>query len=165
MPTKVKETHPPHGFTRLLVRLPIWLYQAHLGWLLGGRLLRLTHVGRKSGLSRQTILEVIQHDKMNNTYAVLAPWGERADWVRNIEKTPEVVIDVGGRRLRARAIILPPEEAEEKMLDYVRRHPIAGRLAKYVLPRLLGYKIDDTEEDFRALVRMGMVVAFHPISS
>ena len=165
MPTKIKETQPPHGLTRLLVRLPLQLYRIHFGWVLGERFLQLTHLGRKSGLHRQTILEVLQHDKASDTYFVLAPWGERADWVRNVEKTPEVVIDVGHRRLHARAVWLSPEDAECKVLDYIRRYPIAGRLARRFLPWLLGYRVDGTEEDFLALARLGLVVAFHPTSS
>lgn len=161
MPTKIRETQPPHGFTLLLLRLPIWLYHAHLGWLLGDRFLQLTHIGRKSGLPHQTIVEVLQYDKASNMYSVLAAWGEKSDWVRNVEKTPEVVIDVRRQRLHAHAVFLSPEEAERKVLDYAQRHPIAMR----VLPRLLGYRVDGTEEDFRALARMRLVVAFHPTSS
>ena len=34
--------HPVRGLLRFGVRLPLWLYRLHLGWLLGERLLRLT---------------------------------------------------------------------------------------------------------------------------
>ena len=33
-------------------------------------------------------------------------------------------------------------------------------LAILVLPRLMGYRLDGSEEDFRALVHLGIVVAF-----
>src|SRR5947209_16835604 len=123
MPTKIKDVQPPHGFTRLLFRLPMQLYRMRLSWLLGDRFLLLTHIGRKSALPRQTVVEVLEHDKASNTYNVLAAWGEKSDWVRNVEKTPEVVIDVGRQRLHARAVFLSPEEAECKVLDYAQRHP------------------------------------------
>jgi deazaflavin-dependent oxidoreductase (nitroreductase family) len=161
MPTKIKEVQPPRGMARKLFRLPIKLFRLHLGWLLMGHFLLLTHIGRKSGLPRQTILEVLLHDKARDVYYVLAGWGEQSDWVKNIEKTPQVTISVGRRRFRALASRLSPEEAELKVIAYGRQHPL---LIRY-LPRLLGYRIDRTEEDLRALARLGIVVAFEPIPS
>src|SRR5579872_4521593 len=158
MPTKIKDTRPPQGLGRKMYRLPIWLFHAHQGWLLGGHFLLLTHTGRKSGLPRQTVLEVIQHDKASDTYYVFAGFGEQSDWLKNVEKTPEVVINVGSRRFHALATRLSSEEAELKILDYARRYPVAIR----VLPRMMGYKVDGTEADFRALAHMGIVVAFRP---
>jgi hypothetical protein len=54
--------HPPtrpHGLLRLGFKLPITLYRAHLGWLLGHRFLLLTHRWRTSGKIYQTVLEVV----------------------------------------------------------------------------------------------------------
>jgi deazaflavin-dependent oxidoreductase (nitroreductase family) len=160
MLTKIKEVKPPRGVTRTLYRLPIWLFRLRLGWLLIGHFLLLTHVGRKSGLPRQTVLEVLLYDKAKGVYYVLAGWGEQSDWVKNIEKTPQVTIAVEHRHFHARALRLSPEEAEVKVMAYARRHP---RLIRS-LPRLLGYRIDGTEEDLRALARLGIVVAFEPIT-
>lgn len=43
---------------RWLVRLPLWLYRARLGLLVGHRMLMMEHIGRRSGLRRQVVLEV-----------------------------------------------------------------------------------------------------------
>jgi hypothetical protein len=43
---------------RLAFRLPIYLYRLDLGRLLGHRFLLLVHQGRRSGLLRETALEV-----------------------------------------------------------------------------------------------------------
>ncbi len=161
MPTKIKEVQPPGGMTRTLYRLPIALFRLHLGWLLMGHWLLLTHVGRKSGLPRQTVLAVLLHDNARDVYYVLAAWGEQSDWVKNIEKTPQVTISVGHRRFRALASRLPPEEAESKVIAYARQHP---RLIRNP-PPMLGYRTDGTEEDLRALARLLIVVAFEPTSS
>ncbi len=88
---------PPSKALRLGLRLPIWLYRARLGWLLGDRFLMLTHTGRKSGLPRQTVIEVVQHDKGTDTYYVVSGWGEKSDWYQNIRKSPSVTVHVGGR--------------------------------------------------------------------
>lgn len=159
MPEKIKNVQPPRGFSRMMYRLPVWLFHVHLGWLLGNRFLLLTHTGRKSGLPRQNVLEVIRYERASSTYYVFAGWGEKSDWVRNIMKTPEVAIAAGHRHFDACAERLPPDETEHVLLSYVRRHPTAAR----VLPRLMGYRVDGTEEDFLALMRQGMVFAFHPV--
>jgi hypothetical protein len=52
----------PAGALRLAFRLPIYLYRLDLGWLLGHRFLLFAHLGRKSGLLRETVLEVILYD-------------------------------------------------------------------------------------------------------
>ena len=46
---------------RRMARLPSRLYDWRLGWLLGHRFLRLTHVGRRSGRRYRTVLEVVGH--------------------------------------------------------------------------------------------------------
>ena len=161
MPTKIRDVQPPHGVARTLYRLPIRLFHLHLGWLLLGHFLLLSHTGHKSGLPRQTVLEVLLHDRAKDVYYVMAGWGEQSDWVKNIEKTPQVEIIVGRRHFYALARSLPPEEAESKVIAYARQHP---HLIRY-LPRLLGYRTDGTEKDLRALARLGIVVAFEPASS
>jgi deazaflavin-dependent oxidoreductase (nitroreductase family) len=158
MPTKIRDVQPPRGLARKLYRLPIRLFHLHLGWLLMSHFLLLTHSGRKSGQPRQTVLEVLLHDRAKDVYYVMAGWGERSDWVKNIEKTPQVQISVGRRHVRAIARCLLPEEAESKVMAYARQHPHLIRS----LPRLLGYRTDGTEEDLRALARLGIVVAFEP---
>src|SRR4051794_19376116 len=69
--------------TRWLVRLPIWLYRARLGFLFGRRLLMLEHVGRTSGQPRYVVLEVVDHSP--GEYTVCAGFGERTQWLRNLE--------------------------------------------------------------------------------
>ena len=64
----------PGRLTRCLLRLPIWLYRLRLGWLLGGRFLLLNHTGRKTGLPRRTVLEIVHHDADNATLFVAAAW-------------------------------------------------------------------------------------------
>jgi F420H(2)-dependent quinone reductase len=88
MPTKIRAVQTPRGVARALYRLPIRLIHLHLGWLLMGHFLLLTHIGRKSGQQRQTVQEVLLHDRAQGVYYVMAGWGERSDWVKNIEKTP-----------------------------------------------------------------------------
>jgi deazaflavin-dependent oxidoreductase (nitroreductase family) len=148
----------PRGLTRALARLPIQLYRARLGWLMGKRFLMLTHTGRVSGLPRQVVLEVVRHDPATDSYVVASAWGEKSDWYRNICKTPAVVINVGRRRLEVVAERLPQEEAVRELADYVRRYPVAARS----LARLMGYPMNDLETDFPALGSQLPLIAFRP---
>ncbi len=59
---------PPKGIKRLFFRFPIVLYKIGLGPLLGERFLKLTHTGRKSGLERETVLEVVKHNREAGVY-------------------------------------------------------------------------------------------------
>src|SRR5579884_64793 len=133
MPEKIKDVRPPRGLGRLLFRLPIWLFRLHLGWLLGHRFLLLTHIGRKSGRTRQNMLEVVRYEKASSTYYVFSGWAEKSDWARNVMKTPRVEITAAGRHFAACAARVSPDEAERVLLDYARRYPIAKR----VLPRMI----------------------------
>ena len=78
-----------------LVRAPIWLYRARLGFLSGSRTLMLEHVGRKSGARRFVVLEVVGHPAPD-TYVVASGFGERAQWFRNLIANPQVRVSVAG---------------------------------------------------------------------
>jgi deazaflavin-dependent oxidoreductase (nitroreductase family) len=115
----------PRGITRFLLRLPIWLYRLRLGWLLGDRFLMFRHTGRKSGLPRYTVVEVVRHDEATGSYVIASGWGEGSDWFRNIQKNPEVVLHTGRRRAPARAERLSHDEAAAE-LQGVRGTPPPG---------------------------------------
>jgi deazaflavin-dependent oxidoreductase (nitroreductase family) len=116
---------PPGKMLRFGLRLPILFYRIKLDWLLGDRFLMLTHTGRKSGLPRQTVIEVVKYDKVTNTYYVVSGWGEKSDWYQNIRKTPQVTIQVRGRKSQTNAEFIPAEAAVDILKSYAREHPIA----------------------------------------
>jgi hypothetical protein len=60
-PGKANE-HAP-SFMVPIFKLPLLLYRLRLGWLLGKRFMLLTHVGRRSGKVRRTILAVLRFDE------------------------------------------------------------------------------------------------------
>jgi deazaflavin-dependent oxidoreductase (nitroreductase family) len=152
------KTSAPRGLMRLAFRLPIWLYRLRLGWLLGDRLLLLTHIGRKSGLPRQAVIEVVRHDTATDTYLIASGWGERADWLRNIEQNPHVLVHAGARRVEATASRLPIAIAADEFCDYARRHPLAARnLSKL----MTGVALDRTAASCRRLAERVPLVALH----
>ena len=158
-PKPLADTDPSRGLLRMAVRLPIWLYRARLGWLLSDRFLMLTHIGRNSGLPRQTVLEVVRHDRADHECVVASGWGEKSDWFQNVVKTPQAVVSIGAQRFEVFAARLPVEAAERELHDYARRHPLAFA----ELSRLMaGERTRGTEEDCRRLAELIPLVALRP---
>ena len=155
----VKAVEPPAGFTGALFRLPIHLYRLRLGWLFGNRLLLLNHTGRVSGTSRQTVLEVAERDATDHSYTVASGWGPTADWYRNILHNPNVSIQVGTRTIPVTAVPLSKEQGGDIFSRYAARH---RRSAKFVLPTVLGFSVDGSDNDFRAVGEHLPFVRFVP---
>lgn len=150
---------PPSKALRFGLRLPIWLYRSHLGWLLGNRFLMVTHIGRKSGQPHQTVIEVVQYKKDTDTYYVVSGWGEKSDWYQNIRKTPSVTIQAGGRMFRSKAEFIPVEQAVDNLKAYAREHPTAFNELSMLF---LGERMKaDSDAPERIAQKMPMV-AFHP---
>lgn len=131
-----------------MFRAPIYLYRLGLGWLFGKRILLLNHIGRVSGKQRQVILEVVEHDPANESFVVASGWGPTAAWYRNVLHTPEVIIQVGRRTIPATVVPLTADQGAEVFSRYASRHRV---VATYLLPRLMGFSVDGSEADFRAV--------------
>jgi len=158
MVAKISELKQPTGISRFFFRAPIWLYKMNLGWLMGNRLLKLTHTGRVSGQPRQVVLEVVRHDASNDTYYIAAAWGEKSDWVKNIRTNPQVKVQVSRRKFDMLAEQLTPDQGELTILDYSQRHSTTMmNLARY-----MGYQLDGSEADFRELGRMLLLFSLTP---
>ena len=158
MAEKIKDVQPPRGLARLGWRAPIWLYRLGLGGMLGERFVLINHIGRKTGQPRQAVVEVVQHNKESGAYVVASGFGEKADWYQNLMAHPEVMIQVGRKRMLARAERLPLPQATEVMLDYNRRHPAALR----ALSGILGYHTDGSESDVCFFASVIPIVALTP---
>lgn len=115
----------PTGLLRALFRAPIWLYRWNLGWMMGERFLLLTHTGRKTGLLRKTVIEVVSHNEVTGVYYVAAAWRDRADWYRNIQQNPAVGVQVRNHKFKAHAEQISVSDGEELLWDYARKHPQA----------------------------------------
>ena len=158
--TDLKIPDPPQGLKAIPWRLPIWIYRLKLGWLLGHRMLLLTHTGRVSGQPRQAVLEVIRYDKETSTPYVASGFGEKSQWLQNITHTPEVQIQIGRKHFPAIAERLPEEEAVAVFKEDQGRHPNAIKN----LSKMIGYEIGDSDEEIIDFLRLLPVIAFHPKS-
>ncbi len=132
--------------SRRLMRAPLWLYRARLGQVFGSRMLMLEHIGRRSGRTRQVVLEVFDHPDPN-TYSVASGFGTRAQWFRNVQANPRVRVTVANREsVPATARTLPQREADAVLRRYQSRHRRAWETMKPVIESTLGTPIttDDT---------------------
>ena len=151
---------PPTGLSRILWRLPIWLYRLRLGWLMGNRFMLINHIGRKSGQVRQAVVEVARYDKDNDTYYVCSGFGKSSNWYRNIEAHPQVNIQVGKRHLSVTATCLSPEVSGEEMVRYAKDNP---KVAQSLL-KIIGHDIPADLDGYRQLAIEHLpFVAFTPL--
>jgi len=151
----------PTGILRAFFRAPLYLYRIRLGWLLGSRFLLLTHTGRKSGLPRQTVIEVVTHDKDTGAYYVAAAWRKKADWYLNILQTPRVRVQVGNRQFEAEANQTSREEAQRVLWEYAQKHPFALRELSSMM---LGERLEPTPETCARIAESVPLIALTPIS-
>ena len=149
----------PTGLTRMLFRAPVYLYRAGLGWMLGNRILLLHHIGRVTGKERQVVLEVVEHDPADNSFVVASGWGSTAAWYRNVVHRPDVTIQVGRRIIPATAVKLTADEGAEIFAGYAMKHRM---VARFLLPRVLGFTVDGSEADFRSVGRQLPFLRFVP---
>ena len=152
---RTREAGPPRGLRRLLYRAPIALYRLGLGRMLGNRFLLLHHVGRQSGLPRQSVLEVVRRDAEGDRYIVASGFGEASDWYRNLMARPACRIEVAGRRVDVDARRLGPVDAEAEMIDYGRRNP----RAVHFVAHLMGFEMEGSDADLRELAAQVPIIA------
>lgn len=129
---KLEAEGSPKGFKRLVVRAPIYMYRARLGFLMGSRFLLLEHLGRKSGETRRTVLEVVLNQ--DDAVYVASGWGASAQWLKNIRANPNVRFQLGSKGYAGAAEELAKEQAREVMGRYAANHPKAlDKLSHFML--------------------------------
>jgi deazaflavin-dependent oxidoreductase (nitroreductase family) len=112
------------SFFRQFNRFMLWMWRLGLGpWInawpaVGGRIMVITHTGRRSGRPRQT---PVNYAPIDGSVYCTAGFGRRADWYRNLVANPRVEVwlprerwsglaeDVSGapdRNLRLRQVLI-----------------------------------------------------------
>jgi deazaflavin-dependent oxidoreductase (nitroreductase family) len=141
---KLEAKGSPTGVARWLYRAPIWLYRAHLGFVMGHRFVMIEHIGRKSGKKRQTVLEVVAEE--DDAVYLAAAWGSKAQWLQNVRANPEVTVHLGKFRFESNAQVLEKEEAFRVLSEYSVAHP-------KTLRGLTRFMLDDPGETTEDLVK------------
>jgi len=153
----VKKDEKAPSFMVPIFKLPILLYQLRLGWLLGNRFIQLTHIGRRSGKVRKTILAVLQFDPQTQEILAVSAW-KGSDWYYNIQASPALQVESGVVRYVPVQRTLSPEEITKAFLEYRKQHPLFSRM----ICRIPGWKWDSTYEEFLELAHTLHGIAFKP---
>jgi deazaflavin-dependent oxidoreductase (nitroreductase family) len=130
-----------------------------MGWLLGQRFARLTHIGRRSGRRYQTVLEVVGTNGDGEVY-VMAGFGHSADWYQNVQAHPPLEIAMGRRRFTPICRTLTEVEAASVLQAYERRNRILAFVIRKVLSRLVGWRYDGSFEARMKIVDQLPIVGF-----
>ena len=150
--------HRPGRFALALFRMPLRAYHHRKGWLLGHTFALLTHIGRRTGQSHETVTMVLRYRPEPREVVVSSAWGPEADWVKNIRARPAVRIETGRESFEPEQQFLSAEESLSVIDECLRRHPWRYRLIAWVLGwGDLG--VEATAQDF---VRTRPFVAFRP---
>jgi deazaflavin-dependent oxidoreductase (nitroreductase family) len=136
----------PTGLRRAWFRLPVRLYRAHLGWVLGRRFVLVEHRGRLSGRVRDVVIEVVGRE--DGTLLVASGYGTRSNWYRNLRADPRARVTTGLRTWAVRAVPLTADEGAAVMSRYAARHPVAAR----GLSRYMGFVVE-SRDDFALVGR------------
>ncbi len=146
--------------SRLLIpifKLPLVLYRLRLGWLFGHRFVLLTHVGRRSGKTRQTILALLHFDTRTKEIMAISAWSA-SEWYKNIQACPALQVETGFTRYAPAQRFLTTEEIALLFEEYRRARPIFSR----IVCRIPGWKWDSSHEEVLELARTLRGVAFRP---
>lgn len=149
----------PTGLTRTLLRLPLWLYRARLGWMAGHRLVYIVHRGRRTGARREVVAEVVHYDRSAPELVVVAAWGKNPDWYRNLTAAPAVEVRIAAQRWeRPGHRFLDGAETLRTLRAYQDAHPRAWRR----LAPLLGFPTDPADPRWPAVAEAAHAIAFTP---
>ena len=156
IPPEKKSDKAP-AFLIPIFKLPVYLYRLRLGWIMGKRFMQITHVGRRSGKVRRTVLAMLRFDEKTHEIYAVSAW-KGSDWYYNIQASPALQVETGLIRYVPAQRILSPEEIATAFLEFRRKYPIFCRM----VCRIPGWKWDSTYEEFLELARTLHGVAFTP---
>jgi deazaflavin-dependent oxidoreductase (nitroreductase family) len=154
--TYPEKTRAP-AFLLPIFKLPLGLYRLRLGWLLDHRFMQLTHLGRRSGRVRRTVLAVLAFDGQTKEIKAVSAWNA-SEWYKNIQAAPALQLETGFTRYTPLQRDLSSEEIAQLFVDFCRQHPIFSRM----VCRIPGWKWDSSYEEFLDLARTLRGVAFRP---
>jgi hypothetical protein len=96
-------------------------------------------------------------------FVVMCALGGRADWLRNIEATPDAEISSGPDRFIAAHRILSEHEAVSVIAGYERRSWLMAPLVRAGLSWLSGWRYDSSAAARQRLARQLPLIAFRPL--
>jgi deazaflavin-dependent oxidoreductase (nitroreductase family) len=150
----------PSKFMKFFFKVPVWMYKIGFGGfekMIGAQWMLITHIGRKSGKRYDSMVDVMDYDKVTDTYYIEAAYGARADWYKNIQNSLVFEARVGRRKFKARAGVLTTEGAGEMLVQFYRSKPAYTRSVM----AMVGLKFN-SEDELRELGKNLTLLAVKP---
>jgi deazaflavin-dependent oxidoreductase (nitroreductase family) len=142
----------------VIFRVPLPLYRAGWGWLLGRTFLLLVHVGRKTGTPHVTVAMVLRYDPGAGEAVICSVWGPNTDWVRNLRAHPALQVQIGRQSFTPQQRFLSEDESFAVAVEFRRRHPWRLRL----VGRVLGWDDLRSDDAVRSFIHTRPFVAVRP---
>jgi deazaflavin-dependent oxidoreductase (nitroreductase family) len=140
--------------------MPRNAYRHGAGGLMGRTFLLLTHVGRRTGQTREVVAMVLHQDATTREAVICAAWGPDTDWVRNLRAGPAAKVQLGRESFTPEHRFLDDDEAFDVAAQFRREHPHRLRL----LSLILGWGDLGDDAAVRRFVHTHPFVAFRPAS-
>jgi deazaflavin-dependent oxidoreductase (nitroreductase family) len=151
----------PGRLALAVFRLPLPLYRAGWGWLLGHTFVRVVHAGRNTGQPHSMVAMVLHYDPATSEVVVCSGWGATADWIRNIRVRPARRVHISRESFTPQHRFLTEEESFAVAVGFRRRHPHRMRF----ISRVLGWGDLRSDAALRAFVASHPFVSFRPASA
>jgi len=91
---------------------------------------------------------------------VMSAFGPAADWLRNVETTPNPEVVIGSQRFIAAHRVLDKEEAVRVITGYEQRNWLIATIIRRVLSHLLSWRYSGSPGDRRRLIAQLPLIAF-----
>lgn len=124
--TRLVPMDSPGPIFKWLFKVPVFFYRIGLP-LFGSFILLLTTTGRKSGKPRPTPLEY-HREGGTGDMIIMAGWGGRTDWRRNLDADPRVRVQAGWNKFEALAVPLTGAEVAAWLAEALRINPGSTRI-------------------------------------
>jgi hypothetical protein len=131
--TSIFARHAAATWNRLAQRVR-FLYDTRLRWFVGERFLVLAHRDGRRGRWAERVVRVLYHDERSDAYVVVLGRGARPRWLRDVNRSCDVVITVGARRVRARVAMLNAPVAALVLRRYASLHPLGFAVLTAAVP-------------------------------
>jgi deazaflavin-dependent oxidoreductase (nitroreductase family) len=148
----------PGRLAAAFFRLPLTAYRRGVGPATGRTFLAFTHIGRRTGQPHETVAMVLHDDRASGEVVIVAGWGPRTDWYRNIRARPAVQVQLGGTTFTPQQRFLNADEAFDVACRFRREHPYR----QWFFSTVLGWGDMRDDARLREFVRTHPFVAFRP---
>jgi deazaflavin-dependent oxidoreductase (nitroreductase family) len=124
--TRMVPADNPGPIFKWLFKTPIFFFRIGLPFFPSFVLL-LTTTGRMSGKQRYTPLEY-QREQSTGYPVIMAGWGGKTDWRKNIEANPRVQVQIGRDQFAAIAEPLEESEIKARLTEALQINPSSTKI-------------------------------------